>query len=399
MTDQDVRVAYTCKLIRRSVVNYAAFQAYFQSGKDSSTVWAALTADDWMLAVEMEAVTNFIANLALVEAQNENLVSSYMVVFRRLAENKLKAFKFDRMAIEAPGAKDANEATHRRVVRTQDQFSEAGKTCLRRTLLQLQARFPKVTKEAMACVLLDPRTKSSAKKIAAVGDIPRKEEKAIYKNGLDFLREEHRHVFAQLAKSGKISLSQQSSQCSLLSQESNSPFSSPASTGWDDEDELLLGAPIRASKTRDEVKETELNARADAVMMEWLDLEPEWLQVAQHQNPDIPKEELSKEMSIDSHNGMYWALLGLYKYIDVLKWFSEVGEQQFPSIALLARIHLGKISSSAYQERVFSTGGIVMGPLRTRTDGRRAERQLLLRHNRDELVKMKQDARKATSQK
>lgn len=111
----------------------------------------------------MKAVTNFIANLALVEAQNENLVSSYMVVFRRLAEKKLKAFKFDGMALEAPGAKDANEVSHRRVVKRLDQFSDADKGCLKRTLLQLQARFPKVTKGAMACVLLDPRTKSSTK--------------------------------------------------------------------------------------------------------------------------------------------------------------------------------------------------------------------------------------------
>eukprot|EP00644_Phytophthora_capsici_P013868 jgi/Phyca11/120167/e_gw1.40.370.1 len=196
--DQDVRVAYTCKLIRRSVVNYAAFDAYFQSTKDSTSSWSAMTSKDWLLAVEMEAATNLIANLALVEVQSENLVSSYMVVFRRLAENKLKAFKFEIMAIEAPGAKDANEASHRRVPRTRDQLSDAGKTCLRRTLLQLQARIPKVTTESMACVLLDPRTKSSAKKIAAVGNIPRKEEKAIYKNGIDFLRVEHREVFAQL---------------------------------------------------------------------------------------------------------------------------------------------------------------------------------------------------------
>jgi len=38
LTDMDVRVAYTCKLIRRSVVNYAAFDAYFQSTKDSDSV-------------------------------------------------------------------------------------------------------------------------------------------------------------------------------------------------------------------------------------------------------------------------------------------------------------------------------------------------------------------------
>ncbi|ETP00372.1 hypothetical protein F441_22208, partial [Phytophthora nicotianae CJ01A1] len=169
---------------KRSVVNYAAFEAYFQSTKDSSSVWSNLSPDDWTLATEMVAVTHFIANLALIETQSENLVSSYMVVFRRLAEKKLKSFKFDAMVVEAPRAKDANEASHCRAVKTLDQFSEAGKASLRRALLQLQARFPKVTKEAMACILLDPRTKSSAKKIAAVGNIPRKEEKAIYKTVL-----------------------------------------------------------------------------------------------------------------------------------------------------------------------------------------------------------------------
>ncbi|KAG1707329.1 hypothetical protein DVH05_026521 [Phytophthora capsici] len=330
MVDKDVRVAYTCKLIRRSVVNYAAFEAYFQSTKDSSSVWSKLSPDDWTLATEMEAVTHFIANLALIETQSENLVSSYMVVFRRLAEKKLKSFKFDAMVLEAPRAKDANEASHHRAVKTLGQFSEAGKTCLRRTLLQLQARFTKVTKEAIA-----------AKKIAAVGNVPRKEEKAIYKNGLDYLRAEHRKVFAQMAKLGKMSLSPPSSQSSLLSQDVNSPLSSPSSTDWDDEDELLLGAPIRTSKTRKEVKESEINVRADSIMREWLEMEPEWLEVAQRQNPDIQKEDLSSAMTTDSRNGMCWSLLGLYKHVDVLQWFRDEGASLYPSMALLARIHLG----------------------------------------------------------
>ncbi|KAG6958289.1 hypothetical protein JG687_00009478 [Phytophthora cactorum] len=106
MTDKDVRVAYTCKLIHRAVVNYAACEAYFQPMKNSTSAWTVLTAKDWMLAVEMEAVTFFIASLALVEAQSENLVSSCMVVFRRLAEKKPKSFKFKVMATEAPRVKD-----------------------------------------------------------------------------------------------------------------------------------------------------------------------------------------------------------------------------------------------------------------------------------------------------
>ncbi|KAI9997735.1 hypothetical protein PInf_001666 [Phytophthora infestans] len=202
------------------------------------------------------------ANVALVEVQSENLVSSYMVVFRRLAENKLKSFKFEAMAIEAPGAKDASEASRRRVTRTRDQFLDA-----------------------------------------------------VY--------------------------------CS-------SPFSSPSSTGWDDADELLLGAPIRATKTRDKLKETEINARADTVLREWIDLEPDWLEVAQRQSPKIKIEDLSKDMSIDAQSGMHYALLGLYKHIDVLKWFRDEGEAQFSSIALLARTHFGKISSSAFQERLWT---------------------------------------------
>ncbi|KAI9981283.1 hypothetical protein PInf_008936 [Phytophthora infestans] len=317
-----------------------------------------------------------------------------MVVFRRLAKKKLKSFKLDAMVVKAPRAKDTNEASHRRAVKTIGQFSKAGKTCLRRTLLQLQARFPKVTNEAMACILFDPRTKSSAKKIAAVGNVPRKEEKATYKNGLDYLRAEHRKVFAQMAKLGKMSLSPPSSQSSLLSQDVNSPLSSPSSTVWDDEDELLLGAPIRTSKTREEVKESEINARAESIMREWLEMEPEWLEVAQRQNPDIQKEDLSSAMTTDSRNGMCWSLLGLYKHVYVQQWFRDEGESLYPSMALLARIHLGKIASSAFQERVFSTGGIIMGRLRTRTDNRRSEKQLLLRHNRDEIVRLKQDARK-----
>ncbi|KAF1786810.1 hypothetical protein GQ600_7780 [Phytophthora cactorum] len=139
----------------------------------TTSAWAALTAKD--VTVEIEATTNFIANLSLVEMQSDNLVSSYMVVSRRLADNKLKAFKFEAMAIEAPGAKDGMEQ------------SSPGFAC---AIFQGNHRVDGVR-------LLDPRIKSSAKKIAVRRDIPRKEEKAMYKNGIDFLRDKHRKVFAQ----------------------------------------------------------------------------------------------------------------------------------------------------------------------------------------------------------
>ncbi|ETI43440.1 hypothetical protein F443_11594, partial [Phytophthora nicotianae P1569] len=110
----------------------------------------------------------------------------------------------------------------------------------------------------MACVLLDPRTKHAAKKIAAVGNVSRKEEKAIYTSGLDYLRQEHRNIFGTMTKEKKIPLNQDfSSQNSSAFSQETSPFSSPASTGWNDEEDLLFGAPIRTNQTREEVKEQE----------------------------------------------------------------------------------------------------------------------------------------------
>ncbi|KAG1693367.1 hypothetical protein DVH05_023453 [Phytophthora capsici] len=43
---------------------------------------------------------------------------------------------------------------------------------------------------------------------------------------------------------------------------------------------------------------------------------------------------------------------------------------------------------TAFQERVFSSGGIVMSKLRTRTENRRAEKQLLMKHNSREIELM-----------
>ncbi|POM70971.1 hypothetical protein PHPALM_12523 [Phytophthora palmivora] len=80
-------------------------------------------------------------------------------------------------------------------------------------------------------------------------------------------------------------------------------------------------------------------------MREWLELEPEWLDVTQRQNPEKTKSDLAKDMPIDAHNG--------------------------------ARVFDWRHSH---------------GPLRTKKDSRRAEKQLLLRHNRDEIVQLKQDA-------
>ncbi|KAG6970577.1 hypothetical protein JG688_00004797 [Phytophthora aleatoria] len=144
-----------------------------------------------------------------------------MVVFRRLAETKLKSFKFQIMTIEAPRTKDETETSHRR---SWKELPTTDASATTRTL----------SKGNKGIHDLHPRTKHAAEKIAAVGNVGRKEEKAYYTGGIDYLRDKHRKVFGTLTKEKKITNSQDfGSQSSSMFSQEVSPFPSPASTEWD----------------------------------------------------------------------------------------------------------------------------------------------------------------------
>lgn len=100
--------------------------------------------------------------------------------------------------------------------------------------------------------------------------------------------------------------------------------------------------------------------------------------------------ELSKKlrvarMDMAGHARQTYSLDGMYTHIDIIEWFRDVGARQFLPMSILTRLWLGKVSSTAFQERVFSTGAIVVSDRRTATDENRAEKQVILRHNRDEI--------------
>jgi len=70
----------------------------------------------------------------------------------------------------------------------------------------------------------------------------------------------------------------------------------------------------------------------------------------------------------------------MYKSVDILEWYAKEGAKSFPTIAVLARVHLPKPMSNAFQERFFSTAGYVLGIKRTSLDPDRAEKLQLLMH-------------------
>ncbi|KUF64610.1 hypothetical protein AM587_10016903 [Phytophthora nicotianae] len=177
------------------------------------------------------------------------------------------------------------------------------------------------------------------------------------------------------------------------------PSGSPPGDGdssSDTEAELLYGEEV-SQPIEDSNAETFMNARADELLEEWLSLRVDWADVVRTQYPD--EEESKKILSkvivhSKKHNARVWNVEELCGRIDICRWFNEVGQAKYPSIAKLACVWLGWGCSTAFQKRVFSTGYFVMSKLRTKTDNERAQQQLILRHNRKEIRRIEESTRK-----
>ncbi|KAG6949998.1 hypothetical protein JG688_00014379, partial [Phytophthora aleatoria] len=79
IVDLGVRVASTIKLFRRSIINYRAFKAFFQNtdvSESEKMVFNCITDAEWVLVVQLEAVMQRLAGLALVESQSTTMISS-----------------------------------------------------------------------------------------------------------------------------------------------------------------------------------------------------------------------------------------------------------------------------------------------------------------------------------
>ncbi|POM74491.1 Hypothetical protein PHPALM_8543 [Phytophthora palmivora] len=84
--------------------------------------------------------------------------------------------------------------------------------------------------------------------------------------------------------------------------------------------------------------------------------------------------------SCSTSTGKYNALQ-LYREVDILAWFRGIGQVEFPAVAALARIYLGKPLSAAPQERFFSLSSYVVNDLRTCLDEKRVEMMCLMKGN------------------
>ncbi|ETM52251.1 hypothetical protein L914_04101 [Phytophthora nicotianae] len=131
-----------------------------------------------------------------------------------------------------------------------------------------------------------------------------------------------------------------------------------------DDDDMQCGAPLTLEDAGRRSLSS-LRQEADEVLDRWLSHNVPWVQVAVQQADD-------KGMTAEAMTGL----------------LLEVGAKRFPLVAVLARVWRGRVSSNAFQERVFSTGGLIMSSRRMSTDNERAETQVLLKQNRSEIKRM-----------
>ncbi|KAF4129830.1 hypothetical protein GN958_ATG20996 [Phytophthora infestans] len=65
-------------LMRKSVFSYYAFTQYFETAPASEKgVWTNISSDDWTLIIEMEAVTDQLAQFSLSDVEKEGDASSH----------------------------------------------------------------------------------------------------------------------------------------------------------------------------------------------------------------------------------------------------------------------------------------------------------------------------------
>lgn len=166
VVDVDVRVASTCKLMRRSMLNFHAYRAFFASAAPGNE-FTAISAVEWALISELEGITHPLSNLVLTEVQKQLMVASYMVYFRQTAEAKLSGNIFMCHDYQWPSY-GTTDATITRETRQADGFSDPAKRCIQRTLAQLRDRFPAPDVDAAMALLLDPRTKDCAQGIVEI---------------------------------------------------------------------------------------------------------------------------------------------------------------------------------------------------------------------------------------
>lgn len=106
--------------MRRSVYKCYAFAKYFETAP--ANVWLDLDVGDWNLIIEMESITNQLAQFRFGEVQKDGVASSYALLFPKMLSLSLELEALDCVVLGRPDPM-GNEFSQRRTAENVRDFS------------------------------------------------------------------------------------------------------------------------------------------------------------------------------------------------------------------------------------------------------------------------------------
>jgi hypothetical protein len=351
------RVASVCKLFQTSIQHYYGMLRLYTDLKEEDDIafvklFDEITEEDWELIAEMESLTFILVSYALGEAQMDKVMASKSFYFRSICKKYCTLQSFDLMKLtERPMKNDTIKCWKRRS-KTINSFTDTGKKCLQRLSQQLDLRFKYEKPEQFLPVFLDPVTCPLSDKL-----IPTE----YFAAALAHFKQRHFEVYEMYYD---VQYDNQLEVTNVLAEEIIDDNDPMGALDWDLEIQTNNMVTTSARDKADQIIDLWLS---DTVSIEW----KRYIKVAQP--PILPN--------------TVTTVFGRMCNCDILAWFKKVGGEKFPTISLLARSELGKMSNSGYQERVFSSANGAMNKKQGRMGYAVLEKRTLLFHNKDFISK------------
>lgn len=327
MIDGTTRVSSCNKLMGTSILHYWALKRYFmlyEDDLDFKRIWESLSDDDWKSIVEMEAVSSKLAKYAVAEAQMDCFTSAVVIFYRFVCEQFLKRNNFYGLPLER-FQKGTILRDIKRIHIPVEDFTANGSWCLDRLRAQMSLRFDSISASEAFQLFLDPWTCFDGAANFLIKD------EATYRMAMKTFKEKHREVYH------RIIISQKRDEVAEAETQNPNACDADDNVSILSDDFDLIITPTQSSMAT----EADLESQADLIVDQWMKSTVEW--------KSFIKADLKPEKCT------FNSLFGRICNVDAMRWFREQGQYLFPSISLLARIHLAKMDSSGFQERVFSS--------------------------------------------
>lgn len=325
----------------------------------------------------MEAVTCKLSEYAVTAAQADNASNTSLKSFyRKIAE---KAIMGDGFHVMSLGRMDINKkaANWPREYRKVSDFTELGKRCLNRMREQVLLRLPPLGPHDSIPVLLDPLTKSFAKQLLS-------QPSNLHDDTLEMLKSEHRAIYRVYHKKGTTGTTESGavdgnndgtatkSDASKQADVQDSEEEQKMEVDEDEDDERFIfnifaeaGDANDGGASDDEAVDLE----ADDVVDQWL-------------RHNVTYNDCLYENEEPFQGKGKVGICELIEKFDSLSYLKSVGIDKFPTIVLLARVHMGKFENGGFQERVFSTAGNAQKYNQANMKSDELEMRTLLCHNK-----------------